>query len=152
MKYLALKPNQLVMNSNISSQDRLRITRRTMELLQTWGITPGDQLTVLAMPDGTRSRELRKFHDETPFPDDPKLMERVVHLLEIDAALRTTYPRNARMGERWMKQPSRHFRGRCPAERMSDGLSGIMAVRAHLDCTYAWDLTGSQDTASADSA
>lgn len=134
------------MGSRITTDDRMRITRKTMELLDAWGVSPGDQLTVLAMPAGTRSRELRKFRDETPFPDEPSLMERVVHLLEIDEALRTTYPRNSRMGERWMKQPSRHFRGRRPVERLSEGLAGIIAVRAHLDCTYAWDLSGSTDT------
>ena len=50
------------------------------------------------------------------------------------------------MGSRWMQTPSRHFRGRRPAERLTDGLEGIVSVRAYLDCTYAWDLSGSANT------
>ena len=49
------------------------------------------------------------------------------------------------MGARWMQQPNRQFGKRTPLAVMVErGDSGMVAVLAQLDCTYAWDLTGSK--------
>jgi hypothetical protein len=134
----------------LTLEDRVSLTHAIMALLEDWGVKPADQVALLGLPDGTPTRKLRRFHDETPLPDEPRVREHVGHLMEIADALRTTYPRNDRMGVRWMHRPSRHFAGRAPLAVMAeDGLRGLIAVRSHLDCTFAWDLTGSSHRSSA---
>jgi hypothetical protein len=70
-------------------------------------------------------------------------MERVEHLLGIATALRTTFPHNSRMDAQWMRRTNRYFRRRSPlATIFEDGIEGLIRVRSHLDCAYAWTLTG----------
>jgi hypothetical protein len=77
-------------------------------------------------------------------PDDPGVAEHLEHLMGIADALRTTYPRNENMGARWMRSPCRQFGGRTPVAVMVEGgTAGLIAVRSHLDCSYAWDRSGS---------
>ena len=66
-------------------------------------------------------------------------------LLGIIDALRTTYPRNAQMGPRWMAEPHVRLKNRCPLQAMlEDGEVGVVAVLSELDCAYAWELSGSK--------
>lgn len=110
-----------------------------VNMLDDWGIKPSDQVNVLALPDGTPSRMLRHYHEDTPLPDDPDVLMRVEHLLGIADALRTTFPRNASIGLIWLKQPCKRLRRRRPLDIMiEDGLSGLITVRTHLDCSFAW--------------
>lgn len=118
---------------------RLELTHAIMHLLETWGLTDREQVRALGMPDGTRPRALRRYREDTPFPDDTRVAEHLEHLVAIAEALRTTYPLNPSMAAIWMRQPQRRFNDRTPAAVLSeDGLSGLVAVRAHLDCTYHW--------------
>ena len=128
------------------SQDRqIFMTQKVMSSLDEWGLSAAEQLTVLDLPEGTRTRKLRSFHDDTPFPETEEVKYRVVRLLGIIDALRTTYPKNMLMGGRWMKTPHRRFQNKTPLQKMlEDGNNGVTAVLAELDCTYAWDLSGSQ--------
>ena len=110
-----------------------------VNMLDEWGIKASDQVNILALPDGTPTRMLRRYHDDTPLPDDPAVMQRVEHLLGIADALRTTFPRNANIGLLWLKQPCKRLRRRRPMDIMiEDGLSGLITVRTHLDCSFAW--------------
>jgi len=116
-----------------------------MSSLDEWGLSAEQQLLVLDLPEDTRSRKLRAYHNDTPFPATEAVEYRVVRLLGIIDALRTTYPKNLLMGGRWMKKPHRRFQDQTPVQRMLEGGSeGVTAVLAELDCTYAWDLSGSQ--------
>ena len=46
------------------------------------------------------------------------------------------------MAKKWLQTPHRRFNKRTPIEIMLDeGLGGLIAVRADLDCAYAWSLT-----------
>jgi hypothetical protein len=46
----------------------------------------------------------------------------------------------------WLKQPCKRLRRRRPAEIMiEDGLSGLITVRTHLDCSFAWRESERQD-------
>jgi hypothetical protein len=125
--------------SALTSEDRNYLGRRVVDMLDEWGIKASDQMSILALPEGTPTRMLRRYHEDTPLPDDPAVMRRVEHLLGIADALRTTFPRNAKIGLLWLKQPCRRLRSRRPMDIMiEDGLSGLITVRTHLDCSFAW--------------
>ena len=119
--------------------ERLVQTQNVMLFLDACGLNAEQQVDILGLPAETRSRILRRFRDDTPFPDTPKVSERFVHLLGIIDALSTTYPCNAEMGPGWMHAPHRRFKKRSPLSTiLEDGLGGLVSVRAHLDCTFAW--------------
>ncbi|HHZ88403.1 MAG TPA: DUF2384 domain-containing protein [Chromatiaceae bacterium] len=133
------------MLETIDLEERLRLTRHIMSLLDQWEIPPGDQVKVLGLPEGTRSRSLRRYHDDTPLPTDAEVSKRTMHLLGIGRSLNTMFPRSAKMGARWLNRTNRHFSRETPARKMIDGgIPGLQTVHAHLDCTYFWDLTGSK--------
>ncbi|MDH3527376.1 MAG: MbcA/ParS/Xre antitoxin family protein [Gammaproteobacteria bacterium] len=125
--------------AGLTQDDRVDLGRMVVNMLDGWGIKPSDQVNILALPDGTPSRMLRRYHEDTPLPDDPDVLKRVEHLLGIADALRTTFPRNASIGLLWLKQPCKRLRRRRPLDIMiEDGLSGLITVRTHLDCSFAW--------------
>ncbi len=125
--------------AGLTQDDRIDLGRMVVNMLDDWGVKPSDQVNVLALPDGTPTRMLRRYHEDTPLPDDPDVLKRVEHLLGIADALRTTFPRNASIGTLWLKQPCKRLRRRRPMDIMiEDGLSGLIAVRTHLDCSFAW--------------
>lgn len=128
----------------LSEERQIVMTQKIMQSLDEWGLSASEQLSVLDLPDGTRTRKLRAYHEDTPFPDHPDVEYRVVRLLGIIDALRTSYPKNPTMGGRWMKMPHRRFQNRTPLQTMlEDGGNGVTAVLAELDCSFAWDLSGS---------
>ena len=125
--------------SALTPEDRTELARMVVNLLNDWGVEAADQVNLLALPEGTRTRMLRRYQEDTPLPDDPAIMKRVEHLMGIAEALRTTFPRNASIGLLWLKQPCKRLRRRRPMDIMvEDGLSGLITVRTHLDCSFAW--------------
>jgi hypothetical protein len=132
--------------SALTLEDRAQLGRMVVNLLNDWGIGAADQISILGLPDGTRTRMLRRFQDDTPLPDDPVVMKHVEHLLGIAEALRTTFPRNASIGLIWLQQPCKRLRRRRPMDILvEDGLSGLITVRTHLDCSFAWRETERKD-------
>ena len=128
----------------ISQEQNLLRTQKVMKALDDWGLSGEQILAVLDFPKTERSRHLAKYRKDTPFPDDEKVAQRVVFLLGIIDALRTTYPRNLQMGARWMASPHVRLNTRCPLQAMlEDGETGVVAVLSELDCAYAWELSGS---------
>ena len=126
------------MNS-LTEQDRLDLGRLVLNVLENWGISASDQVAMLALPGKVSARHLHRLLDGTPLPDDPDVLKRVEHLLGIADALRTTFPRNNRIALHWLQQPCRRLRRRRPLDIMlEDGLSGLITVRTHLDCSFAW--------------
>ena len=129
---------------NISPERRLMITQKIMASLDEWGLSGDEIMAVLDFPQGHRSRHLQKYRKDTPLPDVESINTRVVRLLGIIDALRTTYPRNVNMGPRWMNTPHRRMQDRTPVHTMlEDGESGVITVLSELDCAYAWELSGS---------
>ena len=125
--------------NQLTEQDRLDLGRLVINTLDEWGISSADQVVMLALPGKVSGRSLRRFQDNTPLPDDPEVLKRVEHLLGIADALRTTFPRNDRIAVIWLTQPCRRLRRRRPVDIMlEDGLSGLISVRTHLDCSFAW--------------
>lgn len=130
---------------NISPERRIAITLKVMESLDQWGLSGEQILAVLDFPDGHRSRHLQQYRKDTPLPDVDSINQRVVRLLGIIDALRTSYPRNMQMGPRWMRTPHRRMKDRTPVHTMlEDGEVGVITVLSELDCAYAWELSGSK--------
>lgn len=131
--------------SNASQEDRIHLTRSIIGLLESWGIDgASDQIAILALSGDVSPRNMRRFQMDTPFPDDPDVLERIEHLIGIADALRTTFPRNPQMGPLWMHRRNKRFRSRTPVALMvEDGLEGMIAVRTYLDCSFAWASSGS---------
>jgi hypothetical protein len=127
-----------------NNDERLALTQGIVGLLDHWGVSAEGQVSILALPAGTRAGAMRQFRKNTPFPDDQRVLERIEHLLGIADALRTAYPRNANMDAIWMNRPNRQFDQRTPlAVMIEDGLDGVIMVRAHLDCAYDWHTSSS---------
>jgi hypothetical protein len=132
---------------SLSIQERIDLSRAIVALLDDWGTDPTEQIALLALPADTKPRALRRYYENTPLPDDEAVWERVEHLLGIGEALRTSYPHNANGGRLWMHQPHRLFDQRPPLLAMiEDGLSGLIAVRAYLDCAWDWNRSGSRSS------
>ena len=130
---------------DFSPEQKLLRTQKVMNALDDWGLTGEQILVMLDFPKTERSRHLAKYRKDTPFPDDEKVTSRVIYLLGIIDALRTTYPRNLQMGARWMAAPHVRLQNRCPLQAMlEDGENGVVAVLSELDCAYAWELSGSK--------
>ncbi len=122
-----------------TQEERAALARGIMSILDKWGLCANDQLKLLSLPEKTPSRMLRRFRDDTPFPDIKEVNERVEHIIGIADALRTSYPHNPSMGLVWMRQKNKRFQRRAPVNVMvEDGLDGIVAVRSHLDCAFDW--------------
>ena len=130
--------------SDLTEAQRLMMTQKVMTAVDEWGLNGEEILLVLDMPDGERTRHLQKYRKDTPLPDIEQVNNRIIRLLGIIDALRTTYPRNLQMGARWMRMPHRRFQKRTPLHTMlEDGETGVIAVLSELDCAYAWELSGS---------
>lgn len=128
---------------NLTLDEQTEISNMIISLLNGWGVSSTDQVTILAMPENIRPRAMRRY-ESLPFPDEPQIWERVEHLAGIADALRTMYPLYPQMSAIWMNKANNRFKNRTPLVSMlEDGLDGIIAVRAHLDCTFDWEVNGS---------
>lgn len=129
----------------LSPEDRLVLSRTVVSVLDGWGLQPGEQIALLGLPPDTKPRQLRRYYENTPLPEDAAIWERVDHFMGIAEALRTSYPHSSAGGRIWMHQRHRLFDNRTPlAAMLEDGLNGIMAVRAYVDCAWDWNQSGSQ--------
>jgi hypothetical protein len=124
---------------------RLRMANQIMEQFELWRVPLDAQLVLLALPDTIRKRHLHKFGEDMPLPDDVSVMERAEHIIGIADALRTYYPNSAHARSRFIRSNSKKFPKATPLQIMiNDGVSGLIRIRSHLDCTYAWDISGSK--------
>ncbi|MCM8855191.1 MAG: MbcA/ParS/Xre antitoxin family protein [Candidatus Thiodiazotropha sp.] len=123
--------------------DRLDITRGVMSMLDSWGLHSDEMMALLDMPG--KARHFAQYRYNKPLPDSPDIMKRVEYLIRIDDALRTSYPTNPSMGKRWLRQRSHKFNKHSPLSMMmGDGEQGMIYVLSRLDCTFAWDQSGSK--------
>jgi len=130
---------------DLTREERLRLTQRTMSLLEGWRLGASDIVAILGMPGGTEPRTVGQFREAEPLPDDSVVNRRIAYLLRIEEALHTFFPRNPEMRHLWMTRRNKEFGQRAPiAVILEDGESGFISVLSHLDCTFAWDLTGSK--------
>ena len=121
-------------------EEKGKLASMIIQLLDTWEVSSSDQISLLSLPEKTPVRAIRKYRKCTPFPETELLNQKLEHIIGIAEALRTTYPRNANMGPQWMNKPHQRFGGRTAVRVMlDDGMKGIITVRAHLDCAFAWE-------------
>ena len=118
--------------------ERRKLTQSIMFLLSDWGLSPKDICSVLEIP-GVKARHIDRFHRGDVFPDLPDVNQRIEHLIGIAEGLRLAYPHNYRMGKHWLTQRNRRCGNRPPLELIvTDGVNGLVNVRAQIDCTFAW--------------
>ncbi|VAW72001.1 hypothetical protein MNBD_GAMMA12-3002 [hydrothermal vent metagenome] len=128
--------------SELDQEQRTKLTRHLMNSLDEWGLSNEQCWVLLDLPGKKSGKDLRRYRDNTPFPDHKEVNIRIAHLHGIIEALRTTFPRNQNMGPQWMRKPNRRFQKRSPlATIVEGGIGGVISVRMHLDCTYAWAVT-----------
>lgn len=131
--------------TELTLDERLRLTRRTMQLMEDWGLAAREISGLLQLPETIKARHIGRFRDQDAFPDDPVINRRVAYLTRIEEALHTYFPRNPEMRKLWVRRANKQFGRRAPvAVMVEDGESGLISVLSHLDCTFAWDLTGSR--------
>lgn len=137
--------------SDDKQQTMVDITRAVMNLLDNWKLDNKTMHQLMAMPDSVRTRHFSSFRDgKAVFPDHPDVLRRSQYLLRIADALRTAYPMNPKMSGRWIHQGQRRFGGRTPISMiLNGGETGLVTVLSELDCTFAWDCTGSKAASSA---
>ena len=88
----------------------VELTRSVMGILDSWGLKASALMSILSLPKGVPTRALRRYRENTPFPNDGAVYERLDHIIGIADALRTTYPHNPPMGVLWLStavEPSR---------------------------------------------
>jgi len=124
---------------------RMHMAKSIMEMMGQWQLSLDDQHALLALPETIRKRHMYKLGKDIPLPDDRDVLERAEHLLGIADALHTYFPNSIQARSRFIRSHSKKFRKRTPLQIMvDDGVSGLVRIRSHLDCTYAWDLSGSK--------
>jgi len=124
---------------NLTLDEQIEVTVRIMAILDDWGMSSAEIISLLALPDKTPTRALRKYRDNTPFPVTTELAERLEHIAGITDALRTSYPHNPQMGKIWIRQRSKKLNNQIPLQIIvENGLQGIIEIRKHLDCSYDW--------------
>jgi hypothetical protein len=127
--------------SDLTDQEKSRLSIFLISVLSEWGISNADKVTLLALPAGTKPRAIQQYQQGTPLPEDEHVQTRVDHFVGIAEALRLAYPRNQQGGKLWLNRPNRHFNQRTPLSVMiEEGLSGITAVRMRIDCSYDWHV------------
>ncbi|MEO5342851.1 MAG: MbcA/ParS/Xre antitoxin family protein [Gammaproteobacteria bacterium SHHR-1] len=127
-----------------TTDERMGLTRATMQVLDNWGLDAAQMHALLAMPETVRKRAFNGFRNQTPFPADPVVEKRAGYVLRIAEALRTSFPTNPKMGGRWLRQGHRRFGNQSPLSVMLQGEDGLVAILAQVDCTFAWDQSGSR--------
>jgi hypothetical protein len=126
------------------NSERLELSRSILAHLDDWGADARQIIALLALPGTTKPRMLNRYREGAPLPEGAEIDERIGHLLGIAEALRTSFPLNRAAAGLWMKRVNPRFENRSPLEAMvDDGLNGLLAVRAHVDCAWDWHESGS---------
>jgi hypothetical protein len=124
---------------SMTQDEQITLTISIMGILDGWGMSAAEIISLLALPEKTPTRALRRYRENTSFPVTAEVEERIEHILGITDALRTSYPHNPQMGKMWIRQRSKKLQNQIPLQIIvENGLSGIIEIRKHLDCSYDW--------------
>ena len=125
--------------NNMTADEQVAHTVRIMEILDGWGLSASEIISLLDLPEKTPTRALRRYRENTAFPLSESLIDRIEHIIGITDALRTSYPHNPQMGKMWIRQRSKKLQNQIPLQIIvENGLQGIIEIRKHLDCSYDW--------------
>ena len=126
-----------------TEEEFMYITKTVMNVLDSWNLTTEQTVQVLGLSSQTKKRQLDKYRTLKAFKKDDLIIRRLSHVVGISDALRTTFPRNVNMSEKWMKTEHRRFDNETPLSViLEEGINGLCKVRAELDCTFAWEASG----------
>ncbi len=129
--------------NDYTDEEFLYITKTVMQVLDGWNLSTEETVNVLGLSDQTRKRQLDKYRNLKAFPKDELIIKRLSHIVGISDALRTTFPRNLNMAEKWLKTQHRRFENETPLTViLNEGVEGLCKVRSELDVTFAWNSTG----------
>lgn len=124
---------------NMTAEEQVSLTVNIMEILDGWGLSASEIISLLDLPEKTPTRALRRYRENTAFPISDSVSERLEHIVGITDALRTSYPHNPQMGKMWIRQRSKKLQNQIPLQIIvENGLQGIIEIRKHLDCSYDW--------------
>lgn len=127
------------MQVSFSNEERADLARMMMSLFDDWRISPDAQATLLGLEGKVKPRNMARYRQGTPLPEENEVLARVRHLLLIEEALHTSFPHNAAMATYWISTPNRLFDNQTPLDYMlNHGMAGIRRVHGHLDCTETW--------------
>jgi len=128
------------MADDYSKDKMMDITHSIIAYLDEWKLTPEQMISVLGLPEKTRSRQIQQYRNrDKSFPQTEEVMTRIDHISGIADALRTTFPFSQQMRYLWLHKPHRRFRKQRPLEViLKEGIHGLMRVRVEVDCTYGW--------------
>ena len=128
--------------ADYTDDEFMYITKTVMKVLDTWNLTTEQSVQVLGLSPQTKKRQLDKYRSLKAFPNDDVIIKRLSHIVGISDALRTTFPRNLNMAEKWMKTNHRRFDNKTPLSViLEEGVNGLCKVRSELDCTFAWNAS-----------
>ena len=99
---------------NYTDEEFMYITKVVMKILDTWNLTTEQMVLVLGLPADTKKRQIDKFRTLKSFPKEDLVIKRLSHIVGISDALRTTFPRNENMSEKWLKTQHRRFDNETP--------------------------------------
>lgn len=124
---------------NMTADEQILFTKDIMTILDGWGMSAADIVFILALPEKTPTRALRRYRENTAFPFTADVDERLEHILGITDALRTSYPHNPNMASMWIRQKNTKLNNERPLEIIIEqGLQGLVKIRQHVDCSYDW--------------
>ena len=123
----------------MSSDDESDLAQIVMQVLDEWGVEPGERVILLGLPENTPARALNRYRKGTAFANDEETQQRLSHLLSIHRLVRTILPHNAAMASYWITSPNPYFNELTPLQVMLKyGLEGMERVVKHLNCSGDW--------------
>ena len=123
----------------MESERRADLSRTILTVLRNWGVSPEDQIKLLGLPDGTRTRVLNRFRGGEPFPEDHDSLMRANYLLSIQNAVTSLFPHNTQAADYWMTTPSHYFAEATPLDIMlNEDLEGMRRVLNYLNGIEDW--------------
>ncbi|HEY0635405.1 MAG TPA: DUF2384 domain-containing protein [Gammaproteobacteria bacterium] len=126
------------MSVELSDEERTRLAALVMAIFEEWHLDADQQLALLGLPEGTKTRELTRWRRGTPFPQEEALLNRAKHVLGIQESLHVVFPLNPQMPLFWLNNRNRYFKTAPLAVMLEEGLAGMNRVWRHLDCTVNW--------------
>ena len=124
----------------LSYEERTDLTTVVIGTLDEWGLTPSEVIAVLGLPARTRPRELVRYRQGQPLPEDEAILESCRHILAIQHTLELIFPHNPGLSAAWATDPGNRYFGCAPVEVMlREGLMGIRRVRDLLECRSDWE-------------
>lgn len=119
--------------------DRHELTFLVIQILDGWGLTGDDQIRLLGLPEGTRSRVLQRHRKGQELPLDPGMMERIQLIVAIERALQSMFPHNPDLGRYWITSDNVRMGGETPLFVMLEqGLPGMRGILEHINGTGKW--------------